>query len=125
MRVRVIIPAVVSLAALAASSSAAEDALTMRTSPSVAFAPADLIVRATVEQDDDHRSLEIVAESLTFYRSSEVPLDGDRAARVTVVRFRNLPTGFYEVRAVLKGASGRELAVESASLVVSSGPRER
>src|SRR5207237_5852904 len=88
----------------------AADRLAVRVSPAVAFAPANLIVRATVESNQENRSIEIVAESEDFYRSSEIPLDGDRAPRTTMFEFRSLPTGSYQVRAILKGVSGKELA---------------
>ena len=58
----------------------AGERMTMKVSPAVAFAPANLIVRATVDADADNRAIEIVAESTDFYRSSEIQLDGDQAA---------------------------------------------
>jgi hypothetical protein len=93
----------------------------MRVSPSVAFAPANLVVRTTVEANKENRAIEIIAESEDFYRSSEVPLDGDRAPRTTMFEFRSLPSGEYHVRAVLKGAAGRELASTSSQMNVVSG----
>ena len=100
----------------------AGERLTMRVSPSVAFAPANLVVKAMVEANKDNRSIEIVAESEVFYRSSEMPLDGDRAPKTSVFEFRNLPGGSYLVRAVLKGSSGQELAYSEQNLnVVDAG----
>jgi hypothetical protein len=99
----------------------ASDRLTLKVSPVVAFAPANLVVRATVEANVDNRSIEIVAESPDFYRSSEIQLDGDRAPRTTMFEFRSLPTGDYKVRAILRGVSGRELAsIQSQINVVGS-----
>jgi hypothetical protein len=88
----------------------AGDRVSIRVSPAVSFAPANLFVRATVDVNQDNRSLEIIAESPEFYRSSEITLDGDRAPKVTQMQFKSLPSGYYEVRAVLRGVSGRELA---------------
>jgi hypothetical protein len=94
----------------------------MRVSPSVAFAPANLVVKTMVESNQENRSIEIIAESEEFYRSSEVELDGDRAPRTTIFQFRSLPSGSYRVRAVLRGAGGHEIAYSQVSLsVVSSG----
>ena len=59
----------------------AGERLTMRVAPSVAIAPADLIVRTIIEANADNRSIEIIAESPDFYRSSEQPIDGDHASR--------------------------------------------
>lgn len=88
----------------------AVERVTIRVSPSVSFAPANLFVRATVNANAENRSLEIIAESSDFYRSSEVTLDGDRAPKVTLLQFKSLPGGDYDVRAVLRGSAGRELA---------------
>jgi hypothetical protein len=96
--------------AAAASPIRANDRLALRVSPTVAFAPANLVVRATVEANRDNRSIEIVAESDDFYRSSQMQLDGDRAPRTTRFEFRSLPTGYYQLRATLRDVSGRELA---------------
>ena len=89
----------------------AGDRLTMNVSPSVAFAPAKLVVRMNVESNPDNRSIAIVAESPEFYRSSEIQLDGERAPRVTQLEFKSLPSGSYNVRATLYGVGGKELAL--------------
>jgi hypothetical protein len=80
--------------------------LAIRVSPAVALAPAFLTVRAIVEPSDDNRMLNVEVDSPTYHRSSEIPLDGKHAQRVNVFEVRNLPTGLYEVRAVLVGPSG-------------------
>lgn len=103
-----------------ATSLGARDRLTMRVSPSVAFAPANLVVKTTVEANEENRALEIVAESMEFYRSSEMQLDGDRAPRTTMWRFPSLPSGSYRVRAVLKGPGGQEIARTETNLDVYS-----
>src|SRR5207237_6937969 len=100
MRVRVIFGAIVLLAALPVE---AGERLTIRVSPAMSFAPAHLVVRAAIETDKDNRSLEVIAASSDFYRSSEVTLEGQDAPRVSVFEFRSLPSGEYEVRAVLSG----------------------
>jgi hypothetical protein len=85
------------------------DRLTMSVQPTVAFAPANLFVRTRVEANARNRSIEIIAESDDFYRSSEIPLDGDKAPRTTQVEFRGLPGGVYTVVAVLRGARAESL----------------
>jgi hypothetical protein len=99
------------MAALMPFGARSAERISMRVSPSVAFAPADLIVRTTIEASDENRAIEIVAESGDFYRSSEQPLDGERAPRTTELHFRSLPEGEYIVSAVLKGAGDERLAV--------------
>jgi hypothetical protein len=85
--------------------------LTMRVSPTVAFAPAYLVVQAQVEANASNRSIQIIAESGDFYRSSEIQLDGEKAPRTTRFEFRGLPGGSYTVAAVLKGADSEPLAL--------------
>jgi hypothetical protein len=96
--------------------------LAMRVSPAVSMAPADLIVRMTIEANASNRAIQIIAESADFYRSSEIPLDGANAPRSTRFAFRSLPGGVYTVRAVLKGAGEQLLAQTRQEInVVSSG----
>src|SRR2546426_7283900 len=87
----------------AGSHLAAIERLKLNVSPSVAFAPANLIVRASIEPDAENRAVDVEAESSAFYRSSEIDLDGDRAPRTNTFEFRSLPPGTYEVRATLMG----------------------
>jgi len=84
--------------------------ITIRVSPALSFAPANLIVRTTIASDPENRAVEVVAESAEFYRSSEIQLEGERAPRTSVFEFRSLPPGRYEVRATLRGSRGRERA---------------
>ena len=112
--------------ALTAGSLGANERISMRVSPTVSFAPANLSVQTTVAADNSNRAIEIVAESPEFYRSSEMPLDGDRAPRTTRFEFKSLPGGNYDVRAVLKGVGGEELAsVLSHVNVVETGTSSR
>lgn len=97
----------------------------MRVSPSVAFAPANLAVRATILADIGNRAVEIVAESSDFYRSSEIQLDGDRAPRTAVFEFRSLPPGSYEVKAVLRGIDGERASVRQQVNVIAGGASDR
>jgi len=80
--------------------------LSIKVTPAVAVAPAALTVRAMVEPDDQNRLLTIIVSSDRYERISEVPLDGRNGQRLNVVELRDLPTGLYEVKAVLAGTSG-------------------
>ena len=95
--------------------------VSMRASPSIAFAPADLMVQARVEAAADNRALEVIADSGHFYRSSEIHLDGEHAPRTILVEFRSLPAGHYDIRAVLKGQDGHALATVDSSITVVEG----
>ena len=88
----------------------ARERMTLKVSPAVSFAPANLIVRTMIEAAAENRGVEIVAESTEFYRSSEIQLDGEHAPRTTTFEFRSLPPGDYEVKATLLGSDGARLA---------------
>jgi len=100
------------------------EALQMQVSPAVQRAPAMLTVRVMVESSDDNRLLQVVAESPTFYRSSEIQIDGASGSPLKVFQFRGLPTGVYEVTGVLVGTQGRRASISRVAQVVAS-PGER
>lgn len=104
----------------ASARAGAGDRISVRVSPQVAFAPADVNVRAMVEADPDNRSIQIVADSNEFYRSSEIQLDGAHAPRTSVFVFRDLPSGSYDLRAIVKGSRGEVLATTHTKLNVIS-----
>jgi hypothetical protein len=87
------------------------DRINIRVSPVVAMAPADLIVRMTVEANASNRAVEVIMDSEDFYRSSRISLDGDQAPRTTRVEFHGVPGGAYTVRAVLTGVNDEQLAL--------------
>ena len=87
------------------------DAIRMQVSPSVARAPALLTVSISVASASENRLLQVVAESPTFYRSSEIQVNGERATPLNVFEFRNLPTGLYQITGVLVGAHGQRAMV--------------
>jgi len=100
------------------------EALQMKVSPAVQRAPAMLTVRVMVESSAENRLLQVVAESETFYRSSEVEIDGENSSPLRVFQFRGLPTGRYEVTGVLVGTQGRRAMISRVAEVVPS-PGER
>jgi hypothetical protein len=100
----------------------AKEPLSIRVSPAISFAPANLVIRTSVEPDASNRAMEVVADSDGFYRSSAIELDGDRAPKTTTFEFRSLPPGAYEVTAVLIGADGQRRALARAHVnIVESG----
>jgi len=100
------------------------EALQMHVSPAIQRAPAMLTVRVMVESSADNRLLHVAAESPTFYRSSEVEIDGANSSPLRVFQFRGLPTGRYEVTGVLVGTQGRRAMISRVAEVVPS-PGER
>lgn len=94
--------------------------LRMQVSPAVSQAPALLTVRIIVEAAADNRSLEVIAESPDFYRSSQITIAGRNAPALNVFEFPNLPTGQYEVTGVLVDANGARASVSRFAQVVPS-----
>ena len=97
---------------------AAKEPLSIRVSPTVSFAPANLIIRTSVEPDADNRAIEVVADSDSFYRSSTIQLEGDRAPKTTRFEFRSLPPGEYDVTASVIGVGGQRKALAHAHVNV-------
>ena len=97
----------------------ANEKLTLRVTPNVSSAPGNVIVKAVVPRDAANRWLRIEAESGTFYRSSSIQLDGDKAPVVTEFKLSNLPGGEYAVSAVLRDSSGDEITVQRTVIVLS------
>lgn len=100
-------PLIVGLVMAAASQhSAAGETLRMQVSPSMSRAPALLTIRISVDSSPDNRFVHVAAESSDFYRSSEIPVDGAPSPALTVVQFRNLPSGLYRITGTLVGSHG-------------------
>ena len=108
------------LLAAVASTAAAGEQLTMKVSPEVAYAPADLVVRASIEANPENRALEVVVDSPDFYRSSLIELEGELAPRTTVFNLRNLPGGHYVVTIRLLGLSGEPRSTVRQTVIVMS-----
>jgi hypothetical protein len=119
MRLRVL---VMGLAIATTTGVGANESISIRVTPAMSFAPANLVIRTTVQPDADNRAMEIVADSSEFYRSSSVQLEGDRAPKTAVFEFQSLPPGEYRVTAALIGADGRRRGTAWAQVkVVESG----
>jgi hypothetical protein len=88
----------------------AGEKISLKASPEISYAPARLTVRTAIESDPENRALEIVIDSPDFYRSSLVQLEGDQAPRTSVVEFRGVPSGNYEISARLLGENGESRA---------------
>ncbi len=88
----------------------------------MSIAPGFVTVQVSIEGDPQNRLLEVVAESPDFYRSSQIQLDGSDAPRLSVIEFRDLPTGLYQVTGTLIGTHGtRATASRLAKVAPSPG----
>ena len=103
----------------AAGSPGASEKLTLRVTPNVSSAPSTVIVRAYVTPNAQNRWLRIEADSGSFYRSSEIQLDGDNAPMLTEFRLNSLPSGEYTVMAMLTDSTGEETVVRRTAIVLS------
>lgn len=89
-----------------------------RIAPASAAAPAELRIEVLVEPGEDNRALDIVVDSIDYYRRSSIPLDGARAARFHAVEYRGMPIGTYTVLVRLRARQGVFRAVQHTFLVV-------
>ena len=96
--------------------------LTLDISPAQSFAPANVWIRLHVERNVANRSVEVTADSGTFYRSSLTQLDGDQAPQTLTLEWRDLPSGTYQVRALVLDDASRPRATASREIVVRPGP---
>ena len=103
----------------AGTQTTATEKLSLHVTPNVSSAPSNVIVKATVARDADNRWLLIEADSGSFFRSSAIQLDGDKAPAVTEIRLSNLPSGQYSVSVVLTDSLGEQTTVRRTVLVLS------
>jgi hypothetical protein len=86
--------------------------------PAQSMAPANLLVQIILERNPENRLIRIIAESPAYFSSSDLPLEGDRTARVRSLVLRSLPAGDYEVRGEVIGFDGRVRARARATAFV-------
>ena len=103
----------------------AGERLAIVVSPRHSFAPASLVVRVHITPDVANRALEVVAESADYYRSSRIQLDGESAPATSLLEFRSLPGGDYDVRATLIDSTGRQRASAREHVVVIASAGDR
>lgn len=109
---------VLAVFALSLATVGADERLRLHVSHSTALAPADILVQAIVEPATDNGSLEVIAESDDFYRSSTVQLHGQQGPRVNAFAFAQMPAGFYEVTVRVLSSNGSEVASAKDSVIV-------
>ena len=103
----------------------AGDQLKIAVSPAQSFAPALLRVRVRIEPSVDNRSLEVIADSGGFYRSSEIQLEGDSSPATIDLELPSVPEGDYRVVGILKDRAGHERSMVSQQVrVIGSGIRD-
>ena len=103
----------------ATGTTGASEKLSLRVTPNVSSAPSTVMVRAYVTPNSENRWLRIEADSGSFYRSSEIQLEGDKAPMLTEFRLNSLPSGEYTVAASLVDSKGTETVVRRTAIVLS------
>jgi hypothetical protein len=95
----------------------ADDFIQLQVSP-VLSDRGDMTVQVLVTRDAENQWMKVTAESESYYSSSEMELEGQYTARVKVIRFRGVPSGWYEVtgtvfdsRKHVKGLARRSVLV--------------
>lgn len=105
---------------LATPALSAQKALSLRVTPQITNAPATVSITITVEPDEKNRVLMVEDDSEDYYRSSEVQLEGEKAARTHMLVFRGLPPGEHRISAIVHGTSGFRSAVSTTVAVIGS-----
>ena len=113
-RFALVIAAVLPMAVSAASGAErhvrAAAALDVR--PRMAFAGSDVRILVRVRAEAENRRLRVTIESDTFARTSEIDLEGLRAAEAHWFDLRALPAGDYLVEAIVYGSTGERSRVQ-------------
>ncbi|MCC7416843.1 MAG: hypothetical protein IT176_06835 [Acidobacteria bacterium] len=86
-----------------ATTASGDGGLAVRVVPRFDPAPGSMRVSVSLEPDGANRRLDVEVDSGGYYRLSEVPLEGDRAARTYRFTFTRLPAGRYAVRVRVHG----------------------
>lgn len=95
-----------------------EGELSVKMTPNVAKAPTTVQLLVRVRTHAENRLLRVTLDSAGYYRSSDVQLDGDRAATMHSVRWSGIPHGEYEVVARLIRSDGKHRTIHGGRLIV-------
>ena len=95
----------------------AADVVRLQVSPTM-YEKNDLVVQVLIQRDEANEAMRVTAESSTYFASSEMELEGGYAPRVKVVRFRDLPSGFYEVTGTVYDAKAKVKGQARVSVLV-------
>jgi hypothetical protein len=82
------------------------DAITVKITPRVCLEGENVRVTVRVDPDPDNRMLLIEVDAVSFFRSSKIQLNGDRAPSLHTLFLRSPPSGTYVVRATLTHTDG-------------------
>jgi hypothetical protein len=104
--------------AMSAPARATDAALAISVIPAKAFAPATVQAFVRVARHAENRLLRVTLDSGSFYRSSDLPLQGAEAPTMHWVRWPSLPPGNYVVVLELVRADGTRKVVEDGRIEI-------
>ena len=108
---------------LMGSHTSADEAISITVRPAVATYRGSAQVKVLVARDDKNRSLVWEVDGPSYYRSSELQLNGAASPRSFLFVMRELPAGEFEVRATVK-RNDRTAATDRSTIRVMGGPIE-
>jgi hypothetical protein len=108
---------------LMGSQTSADEAISITVRPAVATYRGSAQLKVLVARDDKNRSLVWEVDGPSYYRSSELQLNGAASPRSFVFMMRELPAGQFEIRATVK-RNDRTSFTDRGSITVVGGPIE-
>ena len=109
------------LALAGATRGDARDVVEIRLHGRYFIEPATVRILIAVEPDAENRALVIEADGEQMYRSSELALTGASEKRLHNVEFRNLPAGYYTLRASVRSTNDVRGSASQEMIVTGSG----
>lgn len=103
---------IAALLGVIASTTWAAEPVEVRVSSAFVLEGSNVRVTVRIVPDKDNRFLTIQADSSDYYRSSRIQLSGDEAPLIHTMMLRSLPSGVYEVRAILSCSDDVERAAQ-------------
>ena len=114
--------AVLTALVLAAGSSlTAQDVVEIRLRGRYFSEPATVRITVAVQPDERNRTLVIQADGDRLFRSSELELAGENGKRIHTFEFKNLPAGYYTIRAEVRSTARIRGAAEELLVVGDPG----
>jgi hypothetical protein len=108
---------------IAGTSIPAQDVVAIRLRGRYFSEPATVRITVAVEPDERNRTLVIQADGDRLFRSSELELAGENGKRIHTFEFKNLPAGYYTIRAEVHSTARIRGAAEE--LLVVGDPGEQ
>lgn len=103
---------------------ASEPALELRLTARYAMARSMVRSLVRVAQHPENRLLRVAVESWSYYRSSDIELDGASAVKNHFFEWKSLPPGVYDVTVTVFGPDGPRVQKSAPFEVVGASPAD-